>query len=407
MSKIKALHTADIHIGMENYGYLNPNTGLNTRLEDFLKSFDVMVDYAIDNEIDIFIFAGDAFKTQSPTPTQHREFAKRIYRLAKANIPTVLLAGNHDLPNRYGEATSVNIYETLSIDNVYVMERPTFQVIKTKNGDVQVLGIPYVSKSGFLTNEEYSGKSLEEIENILLKKIDSLIDGYIAKADKEIPLVLTFHAGIDRAVMGAEKDLMIGKAFCVPLSVVAKKGIDYVALGHIHKYQVLCKEPPVIYSGSIERVDFGEEPENKGFVIINLEKNNTSFEFVKLPARKFITIDAEIKDNEDPNEIIIKTIAMKDVQDAIVRLRYSINTSLAGLVDDNKIKDALNGSFFHTINATILDNAFRMRDPNLNETISNSPITALEKYLVINEDLNSLKDDLLERANSLMSEAGE
>jgi len=325
MSKIKALHTADIHIGMENYGYLNPNTGLNTRLEDFLKSFDIMVDYAIDNQIDIFIFAGDAFKTQSPTPTQHREFAKRIYRLSQANIPIVLLAGNHDLANRYGEATSVNIYETLSIDNVYVIERPKFELIKTKNGYVQILGIPYVSKSGFLTNEEYTGKSLEEIENILIKKIDSLIDGYIAKADKEIPLVLTFHAGIDRAIMGAERDLMIGKAFCVPLSVVNKKGLDYVALGHIHKHQILCQEPPVIYSGSIERVDFGEEVEDKGFVIVSLEKDNTSFEFIKLPARKFITIDAEIKENENPNEILVNTILKKDVKDAIVRLRYSIS----------------------------------------------------------------------------------
>ena len=117
----------------------------------------------------------------------------------------------------------------------------------------------------------------DEIEKILHKKIDDLITSYIIKADETIPTILTFHTGIDQAVMGAEKDLMVGKTFSVPLSSVARPEIDYVALGHIHKHQVLCQKPLVIYPGSIERVDFGEEKEDKGFIVLDLEKNNTTY----------------------------------------------------------------------------------------------------------------------------------
>src|SRR4051812_41556572 len=101
---MKLIHTADIHIGMENYGRLDPATGLSSRLGDFLKAFDKMVDYAVSDKAGYFIFSGDAFKTREPTPTHLREFAKRIRKLAKAGIEVVLLVGNHDTSNATGKA---------------------------------------------------------------------------------------------------------------------------------------------------------------------------------------------------------------------------------------------------------------------------------------------------------------
>jgi exonuclease SbcD len=402
MSKIKVLHTADIHIGIENYGYINPNTGLNARMEDFLRSFDIIIDHAINNDFDMVIFAGDAFKVQSPNSTQQREFAKRVYRLAKAKIPTILLAGNHDLSNRYGEATSMDIYGTLKIDNVHVVEKPQFLPILTKSGLVQVIAIPYVSKSALLTNEDYRTKTVEEIEKILVKKIDDLITKYIITADQAVPLVLTFHVGIDQATIGAEKDLMVGKSFSIPLSVVARKELDYVALGHIHKHQVLCPKPPVIYPGSIERVDFGEEKEEKGFVVIDLEKDNTTYEFIKLPARTFITIKVDVTESEDPNKDIIEAIQKKDIKDAIVRLKYEATTNNNHLIDDKLISQHLTGAFFYMIRPNIMDNAPRTRQPELNESVSIDPIQALEKFLLLHPHLEEYKDDLLERAKQLM-----
>lgn len=408
MSKIKVLHTADIHIGIENYGYINPETGLNSRLEDFLRSFDIIVNHAIDNDFDLVIFAGDAFKVQSPTSTQQREFAKRVYKLSKANIPTILLAGNHDLSNRYGEATSMDVYGSLKIENVYVVEKPREPfVIKTKNGDVQIIAIPYVSKSGMLTNEEYSLKTAEEVERILVKKIDDLLTSFIVKMDQSLPTIFTFHVGIDQATIGAEKDLMVGKSFSVPLSVVAKKEFDYVALGHIHKMQVLTTNPPVVYPGSIERVDFGEEKEDKGFMVIDLERHKTTYEFIKLPARKFITIDVDVSESEDPTKDIIKAIKKENIVEAIIRLRYQVEAHNTHLVDDQEIRQNLIGSFYYMLRPNIIDRTSRTRNPELNESISTDPIQSLEKYIILYPEMETIKEDLLERAKLLMELQGD
>ncbi|MFN8576374.1 MAG: exonuclease SbcCD subunit D [Candidatus Sericytochromatia bacterium] len=404
MSKIKVLHTADIHIGIENYGYINPDTGMNTRMEDFLKAFDIIINYAIENDFDLVIFAGDAFKVQSPTATHQREFAKRVYKLAEAKIPTILLAGNHDLSNRYGEATSMDVYGALKLNNVYVIERPQFLNIETKNGLVQILAIPYVSKSAMLTNEEYKMKTSDEVDRILVDKISILIDSYIAKANHDLPFILTFHAGVDVAKLGAETSLVVGKTFSVPLSVIARKEFDYVALGHIHLHQVLTQYPPVVYSGSIERVDFGEEGQQKGFMTIELEKNNTSYEFIKLPAREFITFDIDIDNDKDPTEEIIQTIQKRDIKDAIIRIRYTIDTSLSNLIDDKKIRDYLKECFYYTIKPIILDKTERVRDPELNESIGLDPIQALEKYISLNSNLIEKKEELIDRAKQIIEE---
>ena len=104
---LRIAHLADTHIGMENYGRVNPETGLNQRLHDFLASLDQAVEGAIASSVDLVVFAGDIYKTRDPTPTHQREFARRIHRLTAAGIQVMLVAGNHDIPLSAGRATSV------------------------------------------------------------------------------------------------------------------------------------------------------------------------------------------------------------------------------------------------------------------------------------------------------------
>ena len=104
MAPIKVVHFADVHLGVDNYGRLDPGTGLFTRLSDFLRAIDQVIEAACIQEADLVIFGGDAYKTRDPSPTYQREFARRIRRLSQAGLPTVLLAGNHDVPNAVGRA---------------------------------------------------------------------------------------------------------------------------------------------------------------------------------------------------------------------------------------------------------------------------------------------------------------
>ena len=107
------LHFADLHLGVENYGRLDPATGLHTRIQDFAQSLSTAFDLAIEEEVDLVVFAGDAYKTCDPNPTHQREFARQLRRLQQASIPIVLIVGNHDTPAAFGKATSIDIFGAL------------------------------------------------------------------------------------------------------------------------------------------------------------------------------------------------------------------------------------------------------------------------------------------------------
>ena len=121
---MKLLHFADAHIDMANYGRHDPESGLPFRVLDFLKSLDTIIDTAINEKVDLVIFAGDAYKDRTPAPTFQREWGKRIMRLSAAKIPTLLLVGNHDLSPSIGRANAIEEFETLQVPYVRVLARP-------------------------------------------------------------------------------------------------------------------------------------------------------------------------------------------------------------------------------------------------------------------------------------------
>src|SRR5437879_12973226 len=117
---LRIAHLADTHIGMENYGRINPETGLNQRLHDFLGTLDQAIDGAIEATVDLVVFAGDIYKTRDPTPTHQREFARRIHRLSSAGIKVVIVAGNHDIRLSVGRPTRVDIFKAPDVPSVHV-----------------------------------------------------------------------------------------------------------------------------------------------------------------------------------------------------------------------------------------------------------------------------------------------
>jgi len=81
---IKILHLSDIHMGSGfSHGRLNPKTGLNTRLEDFMGSLSLCIDRAIASPVDLVLFGGDAFPDATPPPFVHEAFASQFRRLAE------------------------------------------------------------------------------------------------------------------------------------------------------------------------------------------------------------------------------------------------------------------------------------------------------------------------------------
>ena len=196
---MKLLHFADTHLGMENYGRINPQTGLNTRFEDGMKCLQFIVDTAIERDVDAAIFAGDAYRTCDPNPTHQHGFAQQMRRLRDAKIPLVMVPGNHDMPVSFGRKSSIDIFGALGSENVFVFTERRIETIETKGGALQIAPFPWPVRSNLMAQDEWRGAKEEdvvrEIENRAAQRLQTLAD----ETDAAIPCVLVAHVMADRA----------------------------------------------------------------------------------------------------------------------------------------------------------------------------------------------------------------
>lgn len=407
---LKILHLSDIHMGSGfSHGRINPETGLNTRLEDFVNTLSRCIDRALAEPVDLVLFGGDAFPDATPPPFVQEKFASQFRRLVDAQIPTVLLVGNHDQHSQGQGGASLCIYRTLGVPGFVVGDRFTTHHIQTRNGPVQVITLPWLTRSTLLTRPETEGLSLAEVNLLLIDRLRAAMEGEIRRLDPKVPTVLLGHLMIDNASYGAERLLAVGKGFTMPLSLLTRPCFDYVALGHVHRHQNLNKsnDPPIIYPGSIERVDFSEEKEDKGYVMINLEQGSAQWEFCPLLVRSFCTINVDVSATEDPQAALLKVIAKKDIQDAVVRLIYKLRSEQMDQIDSASLHSALNIAHNYTIQPELVSQLARPRLPELGASSSIDPMEALKTYLNNREDLKEISTQMLEAAHKLLTSEAE
>ena len=405
---LNLLHLADIHFGMENYGRLDPATGLNRRLLDFARSVHHAIDYALEHDVHLAIFAGDIYKHRDPDPSWQREFARCVRRLVEAQVPVVILIGNHDLPNTLGKAHAVEIFDTLPLERIKVIARPEIHVIDTRAGQVQVAGFPYLTRSFLLSRDQYKDKPLEEVNQIMIEQAEMIFRQLAEQVDPNLPAILTAHGSVTNAILSSEQSIMmVGHDPIIPLSVLTHPAWDYVALGHIHRHQDLNpgQQPPVVYCGSIERIDFGEEREDKGFVWAEVAKGNTSYTFVPAPARPFVTLRLDAQTG-DPMAQLDAELERRDITDAVVRVIITVAAEQSDQIPERDIRERLRPAYLVAgITKEEIKAAPRSRDSELTETLG--PIQALERYIAANPDYADRQDALLERAQRLLQEIRE
>jgi len=348
MHKVCLLHFADLHIGVENYGRLDPATGVNGRVLDFLHRFDELIEYGLEHEVDLVIFAGDAFKRCTPNPTYQRAFARRIKRLADAGVPVVLLVGNHDLPTMVQRASSVDIFRTLDVPNVVVGRDERVHPIETRRGPVQVATVPYPVRQRLLAHENYRGLSIEQLDKELQRLVTDNIRALAEKLAPDVPAVLTAHLSVSGATYGSERSVMIGRDVVVLKSFLADPAWDYVALGHIHRHQSLNdgEYPPMVYAGSLERIDFGEEGQPKGFCWVELARGKTTWKFVEVDARPFVTVRADLREALNPLMALQQAVATHDLRDTVVRLILQLRADQEPLLRDRDVRALLSDAYF-------------------------------------------------------------
>jgi exonuclease SbcD len=324
--------------------------------------------------------------------------------LVDAQIPTVLLVGNHDQHSQGQGGASLGIYRTLGIPKFIVGDRLETHLIHTRNGAVQVVTLPWLTRSTLMTRSETESLSVSDVNQLLTEKLTIAMEGEIRRLDPNIPTVLLAHLMADKASLGAERFLAVGKGFNIPVSMLTRPCFDYVALGHVHKHQNLNihNNPPVIYPGSIERVDFSEEKEDKGFVLVNLERGKAEWEFCTLPVRVFLTIKVNVSESENPQADLVKAIGKKEIQDAVVRLIYQLRSEQLDLIDNAELHALLGEAHSYTIQPELVSQLARPRLPELNANNSIEPLDALKTYLASREDLKDFSESMLEAARDLL-----
>ncbi len=345
---IRVLHFADAHIGQENYGKIDSRSGLSRRVQDYLSRIDEMIELARERDVDLVVFAGDAFRSRNPDPTQQRAFAQRIRLLAQL-APTLLLAGNHDLPLNAAKASTLEIYHTLDVPNIWVALDYELRRISTKRGDVIVGAAPYPLRARLLGDISTRGMTIAEqdaeLERILGEKLAELAHQAESLADEATPRLLAGHFSVASAAQGSERLVMLGRDLSVNLEALADSRWDYVALGHIHRHQNLTEErsdaPPVVYCGSLERIDFSEEEESKGFCWVELARGGANWQFIESKARARRTLRVDCRDSDSPTRQALETLKRHSLAEAILRLELRLNPESEALLDESALTEAL------------------------------------------------------------------
>jgi exonuclease SbcD len=318
---------ADCHIGA--YGSkIDAETALNARLIDCVNSLRFVVDDAKRRGAELLLFAGDMFRspTAKPTPTE-LVFAARAMR---GPLPIIAIDGNHDVPRSIGEVTAL---APLGNSAWLEMVAPHFEVRRVGEQDIQLAYLPWPNRSALAaTLPDYQRLSPADADRLIAAHLESILRGLAAQVDPSMPSILLAHISIDSAEVGAERQIMAGKDITIPLSAIPQE-FTFAVLGHVHKPQDFAAQgrPNVFYCGSTERINFGEEGEDKSYVLLDTDAG--TWERVPIPCRRYKTFHAHMEEGlgvRDTNDF-----DFDECKDAIVRMRITrpetVKPNYAGL----------------------------------------------------------------------------
>jgi exonuclease SbcD len=256
--------------------------------------------------------------------------------------------------------------------------------------------------------DEFKGKSIEELDHGLQEIVADNVRALADQLDPALPAVLTGHFTVSGATYGSERSVMIGRDVAVLKSVLADGRWDYVALGHIHKHQNLQPKsdyPAIVYSGSLERIDFGEEKEAKGFCWVEVEKGHTAWQFVEVGARLFKTIVADVRESDDVTMAVQAEIAQHDVSDAIVRVIVRMRAEQEASLRERELRAVLKAADYVAAIQKDVERVERTRLGGQNPE-GLAPLDLLERYMRSRDADEDRIRVVLEHAQKIIEEEG-
>ncbi len=344
---LKIIHTADMHLGLTFIDAVMGHRASEERRLDLLSNFDAMVDRAIREKYDFFLMCGDIFHSTNPAGRTFVDFSTRIGRLSDAGVQVIAVPGNHDAPKA---APSLSITRGLAearAPRFYLQseipEKPL--ILQARDGmKIGFIPIPYLAPQSAVRLEEIdSNQELKDRYNLFLKELISrlLEDQRLKEADH---LIVMAHGTVSGASYGSERSFV---SFEIPMwaETLLQGKVEYVAMGHIHMPQTILGGP-IYYPGSIERMSFGEEGQEKAYIVVEEEKGELKPKYVPLPCRPMMTIKASSLPPSDPTAGLKEVIVATNIpRGALLRMLVKIPRRavlrIGDLVDDLQKKGVL------------------------------------------------------------------
>jgi len=267
MRPIRFVHIADLHAGKTNERRLNRN-------KDLLHSLNQVLDVIKSEKADYLLVAGDIFDKKLPDAESLGLITEFFVKVSELKTKIVAVSGNHD-SGLFLEAQT----PWMEKFEIKLFTRPSADKLIFADGEVAFVGIPFISERAItdLTEGEQKAKIQysEALKKLLLyagKKVENF--------KWKILIGHLFFAG--SKIGNTEMEVTVSDAYAVSQSALPPT-FDYIALGHIHRYQRLEECPTTAYyTGSLYQLDFGESGQDKFFNFVVLEGKTPKVEKVKL-----------------------------------------------------------------------------------------------------------------------------
>ena len=294
---MKIIHFSDTHLGFSDLDVVNEE-GINQREADFYKAFSDVIDAIVETKPDYVIHTGDLFHRASPSNRAITFALTQLKRLESANIPFIIIAGNHSTPRTSSSFPILGALETL--DNVHAVFGQRYEPVVFD--DIVFHALPHINDERIIPEE--------------LDKIEAGIDPVKKN-------VLMMHCSVGAHYLMHE----FGEWVYPKEREVLFTKMDYVALGHWHGFGAVGKHPNVYYAGSTERTGSADKRDDKGYVVVELN-GEPKVTHHPIPLRKSLgfSIDAERYEEE------LATLDLTDIEGALVEVRL-YNLTAASSVD--------------------------------------------------------------------------
>jgi DNA repair exonuclease SbcCD nuclease subunit len=294
---IRIAHFSDTHLGYRAYNKVEPDSGRNQRTVDVDNAYAKVIDDILDRKVDAVIHGGDVFHHSRPTWQSLRHFIRQMRRLEQAEIPTLVIAGNHDTPRIRTGGSAFSVLELALPDIHFVCDYEDVHDLSTfAAANLHVQAIPH----GSLTNPDpVFPRAVNGKRNVLVTH--GLATGILAPGLQSEP---------------GEQELD---------SYLFDPGFDYIALGHIHQAQQAREN--AWYSGSIERFGWGDAHAEPGYNLAVLTNPGTppTVTHVTIPARPMIALKPVYGEGKQAREVadaVLDQLKSIDDDTAMTRVEF-------------------------------------------------------------------------------------